>query len=155
MASRLCTKPSGLRACRKQFISGLQGQEPQNQPFRSASFLVDVDPRRATLDDVQTALETIRVKLDGAPAKAATVNANVAIVKALLGFAHQVGYTRFNAAPLIKLRKAPRQRAQRYVCFVPGAYIETAPAYACTLAVGGASARRGLECLRRANRPND
>ena len=35
----------------------------------------------ATLDDVQTALETIRVKLDGAPAKAATVNANVAIVK--------------------------------------------------------------------------
>jgi len=31
----------------------------------------------------------------------------IAAVKALLGFAHQVGYTRFkNAAPLIKLRKA-------------------------------------------------
>ena len=29
-------------------------------------------------------------------------------MKALLGFAHQVEFTRFNAAPLIKLRKAPR-----------------------------------------------
>jgi hypothetical protein len=37
----------------------------------------------------------------------------IAAVKAFLGFAHQVGYTRFNAAPLIKLRKAPRQLAQR------------------------------------------
>ena len=77
--------------------------------FLDALKVAGVDLRRATLDDVQTALETIRVKLDGTPAKAATVNANVAIVKALLGFAHQVGYTRFNAAPLIKLRKAPRQ----------------------------------------------
>ena len=31
----------------------------------------------------------------------------------MLGFSHKVGYTRFNAAPLIKLRKAPRQLAQR------------------------------------------
>jgi integrase/recombinase XerD len=37
----------------------------------------------------------------------------VAAVKALLGFAHKVGFTRFNAAPLIKLRKAPRKTAQR------------------------------------------
>ena len=81
--------------------------------FLDALKVAGVDLRRATLDDVQTALETIRVKLDGTPAKAATVNANVAIVKALLGFAHQVGYTRFNAAPLIKLKKAPRQLAQR------------------------------------------
>ena len=34
-------------------------------------------------------------------------------MKALLGFAHKVGFTRFNAAPLIKLRKAPRKTAQR------------------------------------------
>jgi integrase/recombinase XerD len=34
-------------------------------------------------------------------------------VKSFLGFAHRVGYTRFNAAPLIKLKKAPRQIAQR------------------------------------------
>ena len=34
-------------------------------------------------------------------------------MKALLGFAHKVGFTRFNAAPLIKLKKAPRQLAQR------------------------------------------
>jgi integrase/recombinase XerD len=34
-------------------------------------------------------------------------------VKSFLGFAHRVGFTRFNAAPLIKLKKAPRQVAQR------------------------------------------
>ena len=34
-------------------------------------------------------------------------------MKALLGFAHTVGFTRFNAAPLIKLKKAPRKTAQR------------------------------------------
>ena len=34
-------------------------------------------------------------------------------MKALLGFAHKVAFTRFNAAPLIKLRKAPRRLAQR------------------------------------------
>ena len=44
---------------------------------------------------------------------AATVNTYVAAVKALLGFAHKVGLTRSNAAPLIKLRKAPRKTAQR------------------------------------------
>ena len=37
----------------------------------------------------------------------------VATVKSFLGFAHRVGFTRFNAAPLIKLKKAPRQVAQR------------------------------------------
>ena len=34
-------------------------------------------------------------------------------MKSFLGFAHRVGFTRFNAAPLIKLKKAPRQVAQR------------------------------------------
>jgi site-specific recombinase XerD len=34
-------------------------------------------------------------------------------VKSFLGFAHRVGFTPFNAAPLIKLKKAPRQIAQR------------------------------------------
>jgi hypothetical protein len=33
-------------------------------------------------------------------------------IAALLGFAHQVEFTRFNAAPLIKLRKAPRMSRQ-------------------------------------------
>ncbi|MBA2127370.1 hypothetical protein DLM45_14225 [Hyphomicrobium methylovorum] len=40
-------------------------------------------------------------------------NRQVAAVKALLGFAHQVGYTRFNVGPLLKLKKAPRKLAQR------------------------------------------
>jgi integrase/recombinase XerD len=69
--------------------------------------------RRATVDEIQTALETMRHKNDGTPASAATVNTTVAAVKAFLGFAHKVGYTRFNAAPLIRLKKAPRQLAQR------------------------------------------
>jgi integrase/recombinase XerD len=34
-------------------------------------------------------------------------------VKALLGFAHKIGFTRFNAAPLIKLKRVQRKRAQR------------------------------------------
>ena len=44
--------------------------------------------------------------------KPATVNMHVAAVKSFLGFAHRAGFTRFNAAPLIKLEKALRQVAQ-------------------------------------------
>jgi site-specific recombinase XerD len=68
--------------------------------------------RKATVEDVQAALEAMRVKDDGSPVKPATVNTYVAAVS-FLGFAHRVGFTRFNAAPLIKLKKAPRQVAQR------------------------------------------
>jgi integrase/recombinase XerD len=69
--------------------------------------------RAATVEYVQAALEAMRVRDDGAPVKPATVNTYVAAVKSFLGFAHRVGFTRFNAAPLIKLKKAPRQVAQR------------------------------------------
>ena len=69
--------------------------------------------KRATVEDVQNALEAMRIKADGSTSSAATLNTYVAAVKALLGFAHKVGFTRFNAAPLIKLRKAPRKTAQR------------------------------------------
>jgi integrase/recombinase XerD len=81
--------------------------------FVDALSAAQTDLRKATVDHVQTALEAMRVREDGTPASAATVNAQVAAVKAFLGFAHQVGYTRFNAGPLIKLKKAPRQLAQR------------------------------------------
>lgn len=81
--------------------------------FIAAIAAAGSDLRRATIDNVQTALEAMRVKDDGSPASAATVNTQVAAVKALLGFAHQVGYTRFNVGPLIKLKKAPRKLAQR------------------------------------------
>jgi integrase/recombinase XerD len=69
--------------------------------------------KRATVEDVQNALEAMRIKVDGSMSSAATVNTYIAAVKALLGFAHNVGFTRFNAAPLIKLRKAPRKIATR------------------------------------------
>jgi integrase/recombinase XerD len=69
--------------------------------------------RTATVEDVLQAVEAMRVKDDSSPVKPATVNTYVASVKSFLGFAHRVGYTRFNAGPLIKLKKAPRQVAQR------------------------------------------
>ena len=81
--------------------------------FLEALAAAGTDLRRATVDDVQTALEAMRIKGDGSASSAATVNTYVAAVKALLNFAHQVGFTRFNAAPLIKLRKVPRMIAQR------------------------------------------
>jgi site-specific recombinase XerD len=81
--------------------------------FVAAIEAAGADLRQATIDDVQTALEAMRVKEDGSPASAATVNTQVAAIKALLSFAHQVGYTRFNVGPLIKLRHAPRKLAQR------------------------------------------
>jgi site-specific recombinase XerD len=71
------------------------------------------DLRKATVEDVQVALEAMRTKENGSPVRPATVNTYVAAVKSFLGFAHRVGFTRFNAAPLIKLKKAPRQVAQR------------------------------------------
>lgn len=81
--------------------------------FISAIAVARTDLRHAMIDDVQSALEVMRLKVDGTPASAATVNMQVAAVKALLGFAHQVGYTRFNVGPLIKLKRAPRKLAQR------------------------------------------
>lgn len=71
------------------------------------------DLRRATIDDVQAALEAMRHTDKGSEAKAATVNTYIAAVKSFLGFAHKVGFTQFNAAPLIKLRKAPRLLAPK------------------------------------------
>ncbi len=69
--------------------------------------------KQANVEDVQSALEAMRTKADGSEGSAATVNSYVAAVKAFLGFAHKVGFTHFNAAPLIKLKKAPRKVAQR------------------------------------------
>src|SRR5262245_16860839 len=69
--------------------------------------------RQATVEDVQASLEAMRTKEDGSAVRPATVNTYVAAVKSFLGFAHRVGFTRFNAGPLIKLKKAPRQIAHR------------------------------------------
>ena len=80
---------------------------------RFVAALGDGGLRRATVEGVQAALEAMRVREDGQPVKDATVNIYVGAVKSFLGFAHRVGYTRFNAAPFIKLKKAPRQVAQR------------------------------------------
>jgi site-specific recombinase XerC len=81
--------------------------------FLGALAAAGSDLRKATVEDVQAALQAMRSKEDGSPVRPATVNTYVATVKSFLGFAHRVGYTRFNAAPLIKLKKAPRQIAQR------------------------------------------
>ena len=87
--------PNGCRRCTRR-----QSRTRTSSP--SGSSRTPTAPRKA-----------MRTKADGSPASAATINTQVAAVKALLGFAHKVGFTRFNAAPLIKLKKAPRQLAQR------------------------------------------
>jgi site-specific recombinase XerD len=81
--------------------------------FLGALAAVGAGLRAATVEDVQAALEAMRAKEDGSPVRPATVNTYVAAVKSFLGFAHRLGFTRFNAAPLIKLKKAPRKIAQR------------------------------------------
>jgi integrase/recombinase XerD len=91
----------------------LRAYERIGRRFIEAIKGAGTDLRHATIDHVQTALEAMRVKVDGTPASPATINMHVAAVKALLGFAHQVGYTRFNVGPLIKLKRAPRKLAQR------------------------------------------
>ncbi len=91
----------------------LRAYERIGRRFRKALAAAGLNLKRATVEDVQTALEAMRTKADGSTSSAATVNTYVAAVKALLGFAHKVGFTRFNSAPLIKLRKAPRKTAQR------------------------------------------
>jgi integrase len=71
--------------------------------------------RRASLEDVQDALEAMKTKADGSPVRPATISTYVAAVKSLLGFAHRARYTgdTVNVATLIKLKRAPRQLAQR------------------------------------------
>jgi len=86
-------------------------------PPRAAIF------RQATVEDVQAALEAMRSKEDGSAVRPATVNTYVAAVKSFLGFAHRVVFTRFNAGPLIKLKKAPRQIAQRILSEVETAVL--------------------------------
>ena len=91
----------------------LRAYERIGRRFVEALAAAGSNLRRATVEDVQTALEALRAKADGPTSSAASLNTYVAAVKALLGFAHKVGFTRFNAAPLIKLKKAPRKVAQR------------------------------------------
>ena len=55
----------------------------------------------------------MRSREDGPAVRQATVDTYVAAVKSFLGFAHRVGFTRFNAGPLIKLKTASRPIAQR------------------------------------------
>lgn len=69
----------------------------------------------AKVEDVQVALESLGTTVTGRPASAATLGTYIAAVKSLLGFAHRVGFTRFNAAPLIKIKRAPRKLAQKII----------------------------------------
>jgi integrase/recombinase XerD len=91
----------------------LRAYERIGRRFVEALAAAGSNLKRATVEDVQNALEAMRTNADGSTGSAATLNTYVAAVKALLGFAHKVGFTRFNAAPLIKLKKAPRKVAQR------------------------------------------
>ena len=67
---------------------------------------------------MQASLEAMATKEDGSAVSPATLHQSVAAVKAFLNFAHTVRFTKFNAAPLIKLRAAPGKRAQRILTAV-------------------------------------
>jgi integrase/recombinase XerD len=69
--------------------------------------------REATVEDVLAAADHLRIRVDGKPASASTVATHVAVVKSLLRFAHRVGYTRFNAGELLKVKAPPVGRAKR------------------------------------------
>ncbi len=71
--------------------------------------------REATVEDVLAAVDRLRVREDGKPASASTVATHVAVVKSLLRFAHRVGYTRFNAGELLKVKAPPVGRAKRII----------------------------------------
>ncbi len=81
--------------------------------FLAALVVAGVGLRNATVEDVLKAIDTKRVKADGTAVKPSSVNTYVASVKSLLGFAHKVGYTRFSAGPLVKLKKTGRVVAHR------------------------------------------
>lgn len=69
--------------------------------------------RESVVEDVQAAVEKLRIKENGKSASAATVATHLAVVKSFLRFAHRVGYTRFNAGELLKVKKIHGARAQR------------------------------------------
>jgi integrase/recombinase XerD len=81
--------------------------------FLAALVIAGVSMRTATLEDVLTAIDALRTKPDGTPVKPGSLNTYTAAVKSLLGLASKIGYTRFSAGPLIKLKKAGRIVAQR------------------------------------------
>ena len=84
--------------------------------------------RAATVDDIQAALAVLRVARDGTPAKPTSVAAAFSIVRRLLTYAHTVGYLRFNAAPLIKIKRPQRALAQRILSEVDMALLLRAAA---------------------------
>jgi integrase/recombinase XerD len=81
--------------------------------FIDALAAAGTDLRRAMIEDVQAAVEAMRTKADRCPVRPATASTYVAAVKSLLGFAHRVRYTHTNVAPILRLKRAPRQVAQR------------------------------------------
>src|SRR5215472_15872454 len=79
--------------------------------------------RRATVEDVRQALETITAEL--APSSARQV---VLRVKSLLSYGHRVGYLPFNAGAVIKAHAEARSVAQRIVSEVEiGLLVRAAP----------------------------
>jgi integrase/recombinase XerD len=79
--------------------------------------------RRATVEDVRQALETITAKL--APSSARQV---VLRVKSLLSYGHRVGYLQFNAGAVIKAHAEARSVSQRIISEVEiGLLVRAAP----------------------------
>jgi site-specific recombinase XerD len=74
---------------------------------------VGVPLRKARLEDARRGLEVLAVREDGTPASRATLMAQTAIVKSLLGFGARVRYLPANLGELFKLKAVPADRARR------------------------------------------
>lgn len=72
-----------------------------------------VELRVAAVEDVKQAVQAFKVREDGQPASKSSVATYVAAIKSFLRFAHRVGYTRFNAGELLKVKAAKSNRAKR------------------------------------------
>jgi site-specific recombinase XerD len=108
------------------WIANLRSQHSRvNFETTAKRFLaaLQVPMRRATVEDVREALETITAKL--APSSARQV---VLRVKSLLSYGHRLGYLQFNAGAVIKARAEARAVAQRIISEVEmGLLVRAAP----------------------------
>jgi integrase/recombinase XerD len=89
--------------------------------------------RRAPVEDLRRALETITAKLSPSSARQVVLR-----VKSLLSYGHRVGYLQFNAGAVIKVHAEARAVSQRIISEVEmGLLVRAAPSRRALESVAG------------------
>ncbi len=111
------TKATNDQALMMEWLGGYDGHTRRAYERIGHRFLeaLDTPLRDAAVEDYRRAVDTLAIKPDGSEASNATKATYTATIKSFLGFAHQLGYIAFNAAPLIKVKKAQRDLAKRII----------------------------------------